>query len=238
MTEHIQIGAVAPRIQYMADGVQTAFTYPFPIMKAEALEVYIGDILQGSGFVVTGASASSGGSVTFTTAPTAGGIVTLRRQVVIERTSDFQEGGQFRAKVINDELDTQTMALQQLADDLALAVRRSPTVVGTVDLTLPEPVANRGLKWNATASGLDTTASDLDAIASAAATSATNAANSATAASTSATNAANSATAAGTSATSAESSAVSVGARLVSTSTTSMTIGTGGQSLTVQTAEG
>ena len=48
-------------------------------MKAEALEVYIGDILQGSGFVVTGAGASSDGSVTFTTAPTAGGMVTLRR---------------------------------------------------------------------------------------------------------------------------------------------------------------
>ncbi|MEO5374721.1 MAG: hypothetical protein H7840_10630 [Alphaproteobacteria bacterium] len=31
MTDHIQIGDVSPRIQYVANGSQTAFPYPFPI---------------------------------------------------------------------------------------------------------------------------------------------------------------------------------------------------------------
>ena len=39
MAEHITIGDVAPRVQYVADGAQAAFTYPFPIFDDADLEV-------------------------------------------------------------------------------------------------------------------------------------------------------------------------------------------------------
>ena len=136
MADHIQIGDIAPRIQYAANGAQTQFTYPFPIFVAADLEVYLGAVKQTSGFTVAGAGASAGGSVTFTAAPANGTTVTLRRNIAIKRMSDFQESGEFRAKVINDELDYQTAALQQVADDAARAVRLSPTDTAA-DLMLP-----------------------------------------------------------------------------------------------------
>lgn len=143
MTDHIQIGDVSPRIQYVANGAQAQFTYPFPIFAAADLEVYLDQAKQGAGFTVTGAGATAGGSVAFAAAPTAGAVVTLRRKIAIKRTSDFQESGEFRAKVINDELDYQTAALQQVAEDAARAVHLSPTDVAA-DLTLPDKAARSG----------------------------------------------------------------------------------------------
>ena len=140
MADHIQIGDIAPRIQYAANGAQTQFTYPFPIFVAADMEVYLGAAKQTSGFTVAGAGASAGGSVMFAAAPANGTVVTLRRNIAIKRMSDFQESGEFRAKVINDELDYQTAALQQVADDAARAVRLSPTDAAA-DLMLPDKAA-------------------------------------------------------------------------------------------------
>ncbi len=140
MSDHIQIGDVSPRVQYVADGVQVQFTYPFPIFVAVDIEVYLGEAKQVSGYTVAGAGQSAGGSVTFAAAPADGVVVTLRRRLAIRRTSDFQESGEFRAKVINDELDYQTAALQQVADDGDRAVRLAPTDAAA-DLILPEKTA-------------------------------------------------------------------------------------------------
>ena len=155
MTSHIQIGDVSPRIQYTADGLQTLFTYPFPIFKNDDLEVYLDDTLQSTGFTVSGSGDSNGGSVTFDTAPASALTVTLRRQLAIQRTSDFQEGGEIRASVLNDELDYQTAALQQVSDDLRRSVRLGPTAPSSVDPTLPEAEADKVLTWNATGTALE-----------------------------------------------------------------------------------
>jgi len=131
MTQHIEIGDVSPRIQYTADGAQTVFTYPFPIFQATDMAVYLDEAVQVTGFTVNGAGASSGGNVTFESAPADGTTVTLRRELAIQRTTDFQEGGEFRAKVINDELDYQTAALQQVEAEAARGIKLSPTDTAT-----------------------------------------------------------------------------------------------------------
>ncbi|MBF0093256.1 MAG: hydrolase, partial [Alphaproteobacteria bacterium] len=164
MPTHIQIGDTAPRAQYTANGTQTVFPYPFAIFLVSDLEVYLADALQSSGYAVSGAGADAGGNVTFAAAPASGAVVTLRRRLAIRRTTDFQDNGLFRAKVINDELDYQTAAIQQVADDVTLALKRSPTAIGTVDLTVPEPAAGCALKWNAAADGLVNSAGDADAV--------------------------------------------------------------------------
>jgi hypothetical protein len=127
MLEHIVIGDVAPRVQYVASGAQTAFTFPFPIFKPADLEVFLDGVRIGSGYVVTGAGQSAGGTLTFDAPPRAGTLVTLRRRLKLERLSDFQENGELRARVLNDEFDYQTAALQQLADDLRRALQFDPT---------------------------------------------------------------------------------------------------------------
>ncbi len=132
MDEHIRIGDVAPRVQYVADGVQSAFTYPFPIFEPADLTVYLDAVPQAGGFGVDGAGASEGGSVVFDAPPAAGRRVTLRRNLVVARTSDFQENGVLRARTLNDELDYQVAALQEVKEDLGGAIRLDPSDGGTL----------------------------------------------------------------------------------------------------------
>ncbi|MBI2240581.1 MAG: hypothetical protein HYU59_07230 [Magnetospirillum gryphiswaldense] len=168
MTEHIQINDVAPRVQYLADGVQSAFTFPFAIFTGTDLEVWLDDALQSAGYGVSGAGISTGGTALFATPPAAGTRVTLRRRLPIRRTTDYQADGLIRAKTLNDEMDYQVAALQQVADEMGRAVKRAVTSPALADLTLPEPAASRGLKWNALGTALVNTDHDPDAVGNAA----------------------------------------------------------------------
>ncbi|NQU61006.1 MAG: hypothetical protein HQ512_07735 [Rhodospirillales bacterium] len=139
MADHIQIGDISPRIQYTGDGSQTTFTYPFPIFADADMRAYENETLKTltTDYTISGAGNSAGGSVTFGTAPANGIIVTLKRQIAIQRTSDFQESGEFRSKVINDELDTLTASLQQVNDETTRSLRLLDTDP-TTSLTLPD----------------------------------------------------------------------------------------------------
>ncbi len=216
MADHITIGDVSPRIQYTGDGSQTAFTYPFPIFADADIEVYEDTTLKTltTHYSVAGEGNSSGGTVTFVTAPATGVVVTLRRSMTIERTTDFQESGEFRAKVINDELDKETAFIQQINEDLTRSLRQSATDASG-DMEIPDRDARKGkvLGFDATTGDPIVSTDDLTALegaadsAAAAAVSETNAAASAAAAASSATSAASSSTAAAASATAASASA-------------------------------
>jgi hypothetical protein len=143
MTDHIKIGNVVPRIQFVGNGITQQFVYPFAIFREDDLEVYLNNVKRESGFTVSGAGSSAGGTVTFSTPPGVGVIVTLRRNLAIQRTTDFQESGDFRAATLNDELDYQTAALQNLAADVAAAVRVSPTDQAA-NLILPKTAERAG----------------------------------------------------------------------------------------------
>jgi hypothetical protein len=134
---HIQITTTPPRVQYLADGVQTLFVFPFPIFNADNLQVYIDGLLQSGTYTATGVGASHGGSIAFLTPPAASARVTIRRLLPLQRTSDFQEGGDFRAKTLNDELDYQTAALQQVGTDMERGLRLPPADPD-VNTTLPD----------------------------------------------------------------------------------------------------
>ncbi|MCK5546730.1 MAG: hydrolase, partial [Rhodospirillaceae bacterium] len=127
MPTHIQIGGITPRIQFNGDGIQTRFDFPFPIFSQADLEVYIDDTPQAAGFSVYEIAESDGGYIIFDTAPVVDELVTLRRWLGISRTSDFQESGELRANVLNDELDYMIAALQQVAGETTRSLRLSPT---------------------------------------------------------------------------------------------------------------
>ncbi len=136
MAEHIRIGDVAPRVHYAADGAQTAFTYPFPIFTPSDMEVRVDGLLLTAGYAVSGAGASEGGLVTFAAAPAAGAKVVLRRDLLIERVTDYQPNGLLRANTLNDELDRHTAALQDIREEAATALRADRGETGA-RLTLP-----------------------------------------------------------------------------------------------------
>lgn len=168
MIEHLQINDVAPCVHYDADGVQAAFTFPFAVFKAADLEVWVDKGRLATGFTVSGAGISSGGAVLFSVPPAVGSRVTLRRRIALERISDFQTDGIIRAKTLNDELDYQVAAVQQVADDLSRCLQRPFTSASTADLSLPDPLPGRGVKWNADGSALVNTVHDPDSIPEAA----------------------------------------------------------------------
>ena len=145
MADHIQIGDISPRIQYTGDGAQTVFTYPFPIFAEADIEAFEDATLDTitTHYTVAGAGDSSGGTVTFVSAPLSGVVVTLRRNMAIERTSDFQESGEFRAKVINDELDKLTATQQQIETDQDRSLRLGPTDSATSTI-IPDKATRLG----------------------------------------------------------------------------------------------
>lgn len=143
MADHIQIGDIAPRIQYAGDGGQTAFAYPFPVFTAADMRVYIDTALQATGYSVGGTGSDNGGVVTFDEAPGEGELVTLVREVTIQRTTDFQESGEFRAKVINDELDKQVAMIQQVSDRVQRSLRLAETDSADT-LLLPDKATRAG----------------------------------------------------------------------------------------------
>lgn len=143
MIGHIKINAIKPRVQYVGDGTRFQFFFPFPIFLEANLEVYLGSVQQTSGFVVNGVGETNGGSVTFSTPPAAGTLVTLRRYLALQRLTDFQDSGQFRAKVLNDELDYLTATVQQLEADAVRTIRLNETDSDS-PLTLPDTAERVG----------------------------------------------------------------------------------------------
>lgn len=151
MDEHIRIGDIAPRVQYLADGVQASFPFPFPIFEDADLDVRLDGLVLGAGYAVQGAGTSEGGSVIFDTPPRAGGRLTLRRSLTVQRTTDFQPNGVLRARSLNDELDYQVAALQEVKEELTSTLRLDPSEIGgATTLPLRDARANRLLGFDST----------------------------------------------------------------------------------------
>lgn len=134
------INDISPRIQYTAGTGQTTFPYPFPIFEDTDMVVDIdGDIkVLTTDYTVTNAGDSAGGDVVLVTAASGGEIVTIYRDVPVERTTDFQQNGQYRSSVINLELDRIVAMIQQIERDIGRAVKVSIVSDNPGDLT-PAP---------------------------------------------------------------------------------------------------
>ncbi len=168
MTNHVKIHGVVPRIQYTANGTLATFTFPFAIFSTDDVEVYLNDTKQAStAYTVTGVRDSDGGSVTFTSAPANGTIITIVRNLSVERTSDFQEGGALRADTLNDELDYQIACQQQIAENLNRSMVLPPYAVSNdLDLTLPTPSAGKAIVWNSDGTNLENSTVAVNALES------------------------------------------------------------------------
>jgi hypothetical protein len=75
------------------------------------------------GYTVLGAGTSEGGTLRFEVPPAAGTEVVLLRRLSLDRTTDFQPNGVLRATTLNDELDHQVAALQEVREAVRGAVR-------------------------------------------------------------------------------------------------------------------
>ncbi len=202
------------RTSYTGNGVTTTFATSWIFYSASHVLVYVNDVLQSSGYTVTGIGNASGGSVVFSTAPANGAEVVILRSVPYTQATNFQNFDGNPADVTEKQFDLVVMQTQQLDDalDRAITVPESTTltsndITGTIDATYRAMViSTAGVKAS------DITEQDLEDLADAV------------------TDAEASATAAAASAVSAAAAA----ATLYGTSTTSLAVGTGIKSLTTQ----
>ena len=199
------VATTVTKVTSTGNGVTVAFPYTFKCYTNTDLEVYLDGVLKTltTHYTVTLADNYVGGTVTFLSAPANGVKVLIRRIAPQTQGSTILIEDELPSNLIETALDKTVMLVQQLYESLSRALVLSPTSTSTASLVIPDPVANKGLKWNATADALINTTGDPDATA----TDAAAAAASAAAASASATSASGYATAASASATSASGSA-------------------------------
>ena len=141
--------AIAPLVRYIANGTETIFIYPFPIFASEDLRVRINGVEQTTGFVISDAGQTTGGTVTFDVAPLANASVIFERRLPLERLTDFIEGGDFSARALNNELDFFMAALQQVESDQTQMLRYDKSEsAATITLPTKAQRANKGLGFD------------------------------------------------------------------------------------------
>ena len=84
------VASETPKNQYTAGGSTTVFAYTFRIEDESELTVYEDETEVTSGFTVSGVGVNGGGSVTYSTAPTNGTVITLLRKMPTTRVIDYQ----------------------------------------------------------------------------------------------------------------------------------------------------
>lgn len=140
--------APRPVVHFIADGIVTEFFYNFLTFGEDDLDVYVGEELQSANYHVV-SNNEGGGKVVFDQPPQEGAAVTIIRNLEIKRTSDFQESGAFRAKVINHELDYQVASIQQLDEKISRTIMVPPYSTNPVNGTLPLPQPGKAIVWGA-----------------------------------------------------------------------------------------
>jgi hypothetical protein len=119
------VNDIVPRQQYIASAGETVFSYNFGIFEDGDLDVYLTpagqtpnadtDILVlNVDYTVSGAGDPDGGFITLTTPALVNDIVTIVRDVPMQRLIDYTTGGPFTAASINDDLDRVIMMIQQV----------------------------------------------------------------------------------------------------------------------------
>jgi hypothetical protein len=162
----ITISDVEPRVQYTATAGQTSFTVGFEFFNNADLKVFNGTTLltfsaspaDATEYSVSGAGQTGGGSITLgSPGATLNDIITISRDVAIERVTDFPTSGAFQIGSLNTELDKIIAMCQQLERDLKFSPRAAATTANTFDITFPNLVANKVLNVNSAGTGLEFT---------------------------------------------------------------------------------
>jgi hypothetical protein len=137
------ISNVARRVVYAASGVGP-YAFTFEILSQTDIAVYKASTLLTltTDYTVT-INANGTGSVTLVaTAGTSN--ITIVGAKNIQRTSDFTTGGDLFANTLNDELDNQTIFIQQVAETAERGLKAPVTDPTDIAMTLPAKDGRKG----------------------------------------------------------------------------------------------
>lgn len=162
------ISSTTNRVSYTGNGVTTAFAFGYRFLANADLKVYQDGTLKTitTHYTVSGAGDDSGGTVTFLTAPANLEEIVIIRDPAITQGLDLVENDPLPAESVEDSLDKLTMIAQRLDDRIDRSFVLSDAAVTSTDLTIPVPVADEVLKWNAAGDALESAAiADIGAVA-------------------------------------------------------------------------
>jgi hypothetical protein len=146
-----------PRDQYTATASQTVFPYTFEIAAIGDIKVLQNGVLinQGAGageYGVSGVGVDTGGNVTLVTGATAGDVLTLYRDMALNRLTSYNNAGDFLAADVNNDFDRLWLALQQNTGNINRALVAPDSDPTNIDMTIPDKAArlDKLLKFNVT----------------------------------------------------------------------------------------
>ena len=138
------ISSTTTKNTYSGNGSTTAFAYGFKIFASSDIKVYIRSSAgvetlksEGSGsanYGISGVGETSGGTVTFVTAPASGETVVLIRDTSQVQSTDYVENDPFSAADHENALDRLTMISQEMQEEMD----RSFKISNTSTITTPE----------------------------------------------------------------------------------------------------
>jgi hypothetical protein len=155
------ITAVTRRVVYTGSAGTGPYSFSFPVLTQSDLAVYknAAKLTLTTDYTVTINSANGTGSVTLVSAATGSDRITIIGARTIERTTDFVTAGDLKASSLNEQLDSQIIMIQQLAEEnkrTLKAPQYDPAAVedgGTVNMVLPVAASRAGKTLAFDASG-------------------------------------------------------------------------------------
>jgi hypothetical protein len=146
------ISNVARRIVYTGSAGVGPYAFNFEVLANTDLNVYKNDVLLTltTNYTVTISPTLGTGSITLVVAATGADRITIVGARAIQRTTDFTTGGDFFANTLNDEMDSQTILVQQVAETAERSIKAPVTDPTSINMVLPNNTtrANKFLSFN------------------------------------------------------------------------------------------
>jgi len=142
------ISDVPRRIVYSGSAGVGPYAFTFEVLVATDIAVYKNATLLTltTDYTVSINTGTGTGTVTLVVAATGSDQITIVGDRAIQRTSDFVTGGDLFANTLNDELDAQTIYVQQVDEKTDRCIRAPVTDPLSVNMQLPSK-ANRATKY-------------------------------------------------------------------------------------------
>lgn len=146
--------AATTRNDYTATSGQTVFPYTFTALSDTDIKVVKNGVtltLGGANDYTVSGIGSYGGNVTLNVGATTGDTLSVYLDMPIDRTTNYQNSGDFLAADVNGDVNKSYIALQQMATSILATIRKPQTDLGTVNMALPvaSSRANKALGFGA-----------------------------------------------------------------------------------------
>ncbi len=131
------ISNVSRRVVYTGSAGVGPYAFTFEIINSGDVDVYKNDTLLTltTNYTVT-INSNGTGSVTLVVAATGSDRITIVGARAIERTTDFVTGGDLFANTLNEEIDSQTIFVQQVAETAERSIKAPVTDPTNINMTL------------------------------------------------------------------------------------------------------